>query len=353
MDKPKYSVPLIKDIKQIPHNGFNVISTFAGGGGSSTGYRMAGYKILLANEFVDEAQKTYKANKSDSTILDGSDIRDTSGLDFLDKVGLSPGDLDILDGSPPCASFSTAGSREKNWGKVKKYSDVSQRSDDLFFEFARVLSEIKPKVFVAENVSGLVKGSAKGYFIEILKKLKTCGYNVQAKLLDARWLGVPQARQRLIFIGVRNDIGLAPIFPKPLKYYYTLQDALSAANGKIEPETDIQKYAIYNEWKKMGSPGTQSQKYFQLVRPALNMPCPTVTATAGNSGAASVVHPIEPRNFSVSEIKSICSFPDDYDLTGSYSQSVERCGRAVPPIMMKNIAATIQSEILEKINGTS
>jgi DNA (cytosine-5)-methyltransferase 1 len=353
MEQPEYIVPLLSEIKNIQHNGFNVISTFAGGGGSSTGYRMAGYKILLANEFVEEAQKTYSCNKSSKTILNSSDLRKTTGYDFLEKVGLSPGQLDILDGSPPCASFSTAGSREKNWGKIKKYSDVSQRSDDLFFEFARVLSEIKPKVFVAENVSGLVKGAAKGYFIDILNKFKICGYNVEAKLLNAQWLGVPQSRQRLIFIGVRDDLGLRPVFPKPFKHYYTLKNALSAANSYIEPETNIKKYAIYKEWKKMGASGTKSKKYFQLVRPALNMPCPTVTATAGNPGAASVVHPLEPRKFSVSEIKSICSFPDDYDLTGNYSQSVERCGRAVPPVMMKSIAATIQTEILEKINGSS
>lgn len=88
------------------------------------------------------------------------------------------------------------------------------------------MRDLQPKVFVAENVSGLVKGTAKGYFIEILQALKACGYNVEAKLLDAQWLGVPQMRQRVIFVGVRNDLERAPTFPKPLSYRYSVRDAL-------------------------------------------------------------------------------------------------------------------------------
>ncbi len=112
----------------------------------------------------------------------------------------------MLDGSPPCASFSTAGKREEGWGKVKLYSDARQRTDDLFFEYARILKGLQPKVFVAENVAGLVRGTAKGYFKLILAELKDCGYRVEARLLDARWLGVPQMRERVIFVGVRNDL---------------------------------------------------------------------------------------------------------------------------------------------------
>jgi len=96
----------------------------------------------------------------------------------------------------------------------------------LFFEFIRLLDGLKPRVFVAENVSGLVKGVAKGVFLEILAKLKACGYRVGVKVLDAQWLGVPQARQRTIFIGVREDLGKPPVFPKPLPYRYTMREAL-------------------------------------------------------------------------------------------------------------------------------
>src|SRR5207248_5858022 len=130
-------------------------------------------------------------------------------------AGLTAGEVDVMEGSPPCASFSTAGKRQAGWGQVRPYSDTRQRTDDLFFEFARLVRGVRPKVFVAENVSGLVKGTAKGYFKEILRALKGCGYRVEARLLDAQWLGVPQVRQRIIFVGVREDLGVGPAFPKP------------------------------------------------------------------------------------------------------------------------------------------
>jgi site-specific DNA-cytosine methylase len=128
-----------------------------------------------------------------------------------------------------CAGFSTAGKRQAGWNQIRKYSDTRQRVDDLFFEFARLLEGVRPKTFMAENVSGLVKGVAKGYFKEILARLKGCGYRVEARLLDAQWLGVPQMRQRLFFVGVRDDLaarGLAPAFPRPLPYRYSVREAV-------------------------------------------------------------------------------------------------------------------------------
>ena len=194
------------EIAAVPWNGLNVVSTFSGCGGSCLGFRMAGYRVLWANEFIPAAAETYRANHP-TTILDTGDIRKVQPEAILKAIGLKAGELDAMEGSPPCASFSTAGKREKHWGKAKKYSDTVQRVDDLFFEYVRLLRGLRPKVFVAENVSGLVKGVAKGYFLEILGALKACGYRVGCKVLDAQWLGVPQARQRTIFIGVREDLG--------------------------------------------------------------------------------------------------------------------------------------------------
>jgi DNA (cytosine-5)-methyltransferase 1 len=319
-DKPPYRIPLMREISQIPHNGFNAVSTFSGCGGSSLGYRMAGFKVLWASEFIPAARETYKANAAPYTILDPRDIRQVTPEDILSAINMRPGELDLLDGSPPCSSFSTAGKRHKGWGEVKKYSDTKQRTDDLFFEFIRILKGLQPKTFVAENVSGLVKGSAKGLFKEILSALKGCGYRVSAKVLDAQWLGVPQARQRLIFVGVRSDLGLEPVHPKPLPYRYALRDVLPVLSSTIENECDISGYAIGKEWDKMAKPGTQSEKYFQLVRPDPDKPCPTVTQTAGITGAAGVTHPTERRKFSIAELKRICGFPDDFKVTGSYAQ---------------------------------
>lgn len=431
LNKPEYRVPTMAEIGAMPWNGYSVVSTFAGCGGSSTGYRMAGFRVLLASEFVEAARETYSANMRPGTILDGRDIRDVTADDLLQRIGMKPGELDVLDGSPPCASFSTAGKREKAWGTVKKYSDTEQRADDLFFEFARLVKGIRPKVFVAENVSGLVKGTAKGYFLEILAALKACGYRVEARLLDAQWLGVPQMRQRLIFVGVRDDLGIAPAHPAPLSYRYSIRDALpwlgkvvhdtsglygmgevtdrpsptitvgvnsinslnfkvqgpdapattlrrgvsapsrqsrgeelsidspipsvlagSKGSGphqfEIEEAADITRFAIGTEWDKLKA-GGKSKRYFSLTKPSPDTPSPTITAVGGSSSIAGVVHPTEKRKFSIMELRRICGFPDDFILKGTYAQQWERLGRAVPPVMMSHIAATVRDEILAKL----
>lgn len=404
------------EIAAVPWNGYTAVSTFSGCGGSSLGYKMAGFRVLWANEFIPAAQETYRANHP-ATILDTRDIRHVTGAHILNAIGLRPGDLDLFDGSPPCASFSTAGKRESGWGKVKAYSDTKQRTDDLFFEYARLVKEVHPKVFVAENVSGLVKGTAKGYFKIILQTLKECGYRVEARLLDAQWLGVPQMRQRVIFMGVRNDLPAMPAYPTPLPYRYSVRDALpfilaieeanglnSSGNGGhrflstdndkafptiqasrpeqvvtprayldkrgafgndgdctdtpaptilsdsvgthwIEGETDISRYAIGKEWDRLVM-GEQSKKYFQLVRPLLDDPCPTITQRGGDATVASVTHPTERRKFTIAELRRIGGFPDDFILTGTYAQQWERIGRAVPPVMMSHIAATIRDKVL-------
>lgn len=224
--KPPYSVMTMEEIRALPWNGFNAVSTFSGCGGSSTGYRMAGFRMLYASEFVPAAQDTYRANMEDYTFLDGRDIREVTASNLLNMAGVGMGEIDLFDGSPPCSAFSTAGKLDGGWGKVKKYSDTKQRVDDLFFEYVRLIKETQPRVFVAENVAGLVRGVAKGYFLMILKALKECGYQVTAKVLNAAWLGVPQVRNRLIFVGVRNDLAAVPVHPGPLPYQYTVRDAL-------------------------------------------------------------------------------------------------------------------------------
>jgi DNA (cytosine-5)-methyltransferase 1 len=232
----------MEQIAAIPLNGYRAISTFSGCGGSSLGYRMAGFKIVWANEFIKSAAASYRANFPETTI-DPRDIRQVTPAAILRATGLKKGELDLLDGSPPCASFSTAGKVARDWGKVKAYSETKQRTDDLFFEYIRILRGLAPKVFVAENVAGLVKGAAKGYFLEILAELKAAGYCVAARVLDAQWLGVPQSRTRLIFVGVRDDLNLLPAFPKPLAYRYSVRDALPEPFDSKGQEYDLSKPA--------------------------------------------------------------------------------------------------------------
>ena len=356
--KPKYSVPSMDDVRKAKgSNGFTMVSSFSGCGGSCLGFELAGFNLLWANEFIPEARETYRANHDD-VILDGRDVREVKGSEILEAIGLSVGELDLFEGSPPCSSFSMAGSREKAWGKVKSYSDSEQKSDDLFFEYSRLIKEIQPKTFIAENVSGLVRGTALGYFREILRDLRANGYQVEAKLLDASWLGVPQARKRIIFIGVRNDLvkkyKVAPAFPSPFDYQYSLNEALEEVpklDKYLDSETGkdigLERYAVGPEWDKTQI-GKASQKYFQLVKPHPSKPIPTITTKVGIVGAAAVVHPLEKRNFTLQELRLLSSFPADFILTGTYAQRCERIGRSVPPLMAKAIGETIAKEILSK-----
>lgn len=378
-DKPPYRVPTMAEIRALPWNGLNVVSTFSGCGGSCLGYRMAGYRVVWANEFVPIAQESYRANAAECCVLDCRDIRDVTADEILQASGLIQGDIDIFDVSPPCQAFSTAGKREKNWGKEKTYEHgATQCNENLFFEYVRLLNGLQPKVFVAENVSGLVKGTAKGMFIEIMTALRGCGYNVACRLLDAQWLGVPQARQRTIFVGVRNDLARDPVYPEPLPYRYTIRDACpwitrceTGPTGfgagslhtdkpaptvpasmqspysahKVEAEADISKYCTGLEWDKL-RPGQQSEKYFSLVKTDPDKPSPTICATHGSQGIASPTHPTERRKFAIAELKRICGFPDDFELKGSYAQQWERLGNSVPPVMMRHIAAVIHDQVL-------
>ncbi|WP_327385052.1 DNA cytosine methyltransferase [Streptomyces sp. NBC_01207] len=350
-DKPPYRVPSMEEIRALPWNGFTAASSFSGCGGSSLGYRLAGFRVGWASEFIPAAQDTYRANAAPHTVLDTRDIREVTGAEILAALGLAVGELDLWDGSPPCASFSTTGKGAAGWGETRKYSDAEQRTDDLFFEYARLIEELQPRTFVAENVSGLIKGAAKGYFKLILARLKAAGYRVEARLLDAARLGVPQARQRLIFVGVRDDLDASPVFPAPLPYAYTVTDAvagLAAPAGLThDPDTGYRLtfagLTSHDEWLLL-RPGQCSRKYLNLVRSHPHKPANTLIATFAPGRGPT--HWSEPRLFTLAELRRFSGFPDDFTLTGTHAQRSERIGRAVPPVMMAHIAGAVRDHVL-------
>ena len=227
-EKPPYRILDVAEIHALPRNGLTVISTFSGAGGSCLGFAWAGYQTVAACEFVEAARDTYRANFPGVPIYEG-DVRGVSGDELLALAGVDS--VDVLEGSPPCSSFSTAGKRSAHWGQVRSYSDTEQRTDDLFDEYLRLVGEIRPRAFVAENVAGLVKGVSKGYFREVIASARAKGYRVGARVLDAQWLGVPQRRTRVIIVGFRDDLDLEPVFPDPLPYRYTIRDALPWLDG--------------------------------------------------------------------------------------------------------------------------
>lgn len=359
---------------------FSVISTFAGGGGSSTGYRLAGGDVLLINEFVEAAIETYSANFPDTKVL-VDDIKKYSSQDFLDMAGIKKGELDILDGSPPCSAFSVAGKREKGWDKEKVYSDgkIQVAIEDLFYEFIRIAEGIQPKVIVAENVKGITFGEATKKLNAFINEFENIGYNVTYKVLNAADYGVPQARERTIFICVRNDIcdkiGLSwlninSIFPAPtVNKHVSLSQAISDIENDEQEvqmlldfvQSSYQKKFIepmpFNPEKVTKPSDKQFRDWnpkascFNMIRPSPDLPCPTLTQQGQKRGMSGVFHPAANRKLTVKECKRIMAFPEDFILTGDFDQQVERLGRAVAPLMYKATATSIYENILKEYNN--
>ena len=350
---------------------FTVISTFAGGGGSSTGYKLAGGNILAVNEFVESAIDTYKSNYPNTPILP-NDIKELTGHDLLKAAGIQQGELDILDGSPPCSAFSIAGKREKGWDKTKKYSDNKQvdNIEDLFFEFIRVAKDVQAKVIIGENVAGSTIGTAREYFNRIVNSFGDIGYEAVGKVLNAADYGTPQARQRCFFVAIRNDVmddvGInfmnmeSTIYPDAHSKQPTLREAIEDIENDPEEEQmllDFVQGSFQKKWiellpfsppkhRKPSDPEfidiNPKQSMFNMIRPAPDLPSHTLT----QAGLSGVFHYNSNRKLTIKELKRVMGLPDDFKLQGDFDQQAERVGRMVAPLMMKELSGNIYKNIL-------
>jgi DNA (cytosine-5)-methyltransferase 1 len=330
----------LKDDLKVPYHGKKIFGTFVCGGGSTMGYKLAGFDHLGGVEFTDHYSKIYKHNhKPKHFYLE--DIREFNKRTDLPNELYS---LDMLDGSPPCAAFSTAGAREKNWGKVKEYEGKQQVKDDLVYVYCETIEKLKPKVFLLENVSGLAKGNAKLYLKNIVQRLSK-DYEVQVFLLYAASMGIPQIRNRIFVIGHRKEFKLPKLemnFKVPqlgfevTKKYWDL-------GGK-----DISKYSIGKLYDEIEI-GNSHKKRFNLCKPALHKPCFTVTESCSGveSGTAGIVHPLQKRGLNIEEVRMLCTFPKDYDFLDT--NAISTMGRSVLPVMMANISHQIYLQWLSKI----
>lgn len=286
-------------------NAPTVISTFAGAGGSSLGYSMAGFRELLAVEWDDNAVQTFALNFPDVPIYHG-DIAKLSVDEVLRRTGLQPRELDVFDGSPPCQGFSTAGKRM-----------IDDPRNQLFREYVRLLRGLQPKIFVMENVSGMVKGKMKLVFVEILKELKASGYRVSARLLNAMYFSVPQSRERMIFIGVREDLGIEPSHPKAeskeIGIRSALSDVIATRSMKINP---------WIKHPRAAATVTKTDSDYQFL---------TISGI---------------RKPTISEVSMLGSFPFQYQWN---KDAWARIGNSVPPLFMRSIAQHLRQEILAKI----
>lgn len=360
---------------------FTVISTFAGGGGSSTGYRAAGGHVLLANEFIPEAVRTYKRNYPD-TVVDTRDIRkfinDTgSVIALLAGLGLCIGECDIFDGSPPCSEFSIAGNGPTDPTVMKAYSDSKQRDiSGLPLDFVRLALIVRPRTIVMENVPELAS-RGKDILEGIVRALGE-HYLVAWRVLNAKDYGVPQARRRLFVIAVRKDVGskvgilrdrdVERVFPNPTYMHETIR---SAFEDLVQSPDELRPWftSVRTSWLEAAiqrlprNPAKHTRpsnidptetKNFTLTRCAWDLHAPTLTVTGQQpSGLAGCVHPEQDRKFSIPEMKRLFGLPDDFYLSGSVAQGAERICRMVPPPLTAAIAESIYERVLRPYHEAS
>lgn len=360
-------------------NKFKVVSTFAGGAGSSTGYCLAGGNVVLANDFVPEAARTYRANFPDC-IIDPRDIREISGSDeavaaFLAAAGLKPGDVDMLDGSPPCKEFSTAGRGIGDQDVMRPYSDVEQNNiASLPFDLTDLVLRARPKVFVCENVPALAS-RGKEVLEGVLRALRFTGgraYYADSMVLTASDFGVPQKRRRLFIIAVRKDVGdlvginsdaaVRDVFPAPTKVGVSVRSAL---DGLVQRHEDIWPWvrsAMVPSLAKLlrilpKNPPRPTRlahiipdftSHYTLTRCSWERPAPTmVVAGQQPDGLTGAIHPEHDRKFTLPELKRLTGLPDDFVLTGTLGQASERVCRMVPPFLTQAIAESIYENVLK------
>lgn len=355
---------------------FTVFSTFAGGGGSSIGYRLAGGKVVGANEFVPEAARTYRKNFPE-TFVDTRDIREVlrDGVHgLLAGIGFHRGEIDILDGSPPCSEFSVAGTGIKDQSIVRPYSDVKQRGiATLPFDFMELARGLKPKTVVCENVPALATRYP-DLLERILDTLRYDGgerrYCATSMVLAADDFGVPQARKRLFLIGIRKDVADAVgirsdrsvlgIFPIPKSSPLTIRDALAGLQQTWQQIEPWRKSAACRlgglirrlpkcpaKHLRLSDIDPNDHSNFTLRRCAWDLPAPTLVVSGQKpDGLTGALHPEFDRKFTIPELNRLSGLPDDYALTGTLSQAAERICRMVPPFLTKAIAESIYDKVL-------
>ena len=335
-------------LDSVKKNGINVMSTFACGGGSSMGYKRAGCNVIAANDIDPEMAWHYKKNINPKHYF-LCPIKDLLTADLPSELF----SLDILDGSPPCSTFSMAGSREKAWGKKKHFREgqAEQVLSELFFDYLDLVERLKPKVAIAENVKGMLIGNAKGYTKMVMNRFREIGYRPQLFLLNAADCGVPQRRERVFFCALRNDIDLPPLKLAPKHRWISAGEATAdvqiLTNEEKKAEALAEKSLLYWKHTEAGKSLKEGVKkitgresWFNHVKLSSSNPAPSITTQH-----QCFYHWSEPRNISYREYKRIGSFPDDYqaktDLIGKYM-----IGMSVPPKMTEAVARAVCSQWL-------
>ena len=374
---------------------FNYITFFAGGGGSSCGYKLAGGDVRFVNEFQQIAMDDYLANfpKTPHHICD--DIKNITGKQIMEMTGLKVGELDLLDGSPPCPPFSMSGTKQKGWGKEKTAYGMKQKNiEDLTWEQIRIAGEMMPKIIICENVKGLTMEYAREHLMRMVNDFEALGYTTVYKVLKGHNHGVPQKRERVFIVSVRNDvldkIGVpfmileSLIFPEPEEHVTTIKDAIwdiqqnnenaFEAVELCESMTKSAKYKwmkrlpknpekvvsvgddVVGPWydkviehrKKWGkSIPDRKSSFFQSRRVPWNQASHTLSEQGLQTSLAVHLHPEEDRVYTTKEAARLMTLPEDYKFTGTLNEKLARIGLMVAPLQMKYLADKVYENILK------
>jgi DNA (cytosine-5)-methyltransferase 1 len=286
----------------------NFISLFCGCGGSSLGYVQSGFNNIISVDNNSLACKNYSLNFPNSKVFD-KDISTINPQNLLKLSGLKVGELDLLDSSPPCQGFSVAGKRL-----------INDSRNDLFFQVKRFILELQPKTFIIENVDGLLKGPMKGVFNKIIDDLSTLNYRIKWKSMNSLYYGVPQSRQRLIIMGVRNDLNKEPVFPEHSDHIEFIGDVIKGIDFHSRGQFD----------KKLK--GVNSFAY-------------TITKTPSMFFIENGIK----RQPTIDELKILQGFPQDFKLLGTFNEQWGMIGNSVPPPLTCRIGKTLMKEIFNKL----
>jgi len=375
---------------------FSYISFFAGGGGSSAGYKLAGGDCRFVNEFQQVAVDTYLANWPDTPHICG-DIKNVTGKQIMEMTGIKKYELDILDGSPPCPPFSMSGTKKAGWGKEKMAYGMKQKNiEDLTWEMIRIAGEMMPKVIICENVKGLTMEYAKQHLDRMVTDFEALGYSTTFKVLNGIHFGVPQKRQRVFIVSVRNDvledIGMpwmlvSSLFPDGADEEPSVEDAIG--DLRLDNENSVEAHELREIMKKSAkykwlkrlpknpdkvmSVGDdivgpfydkliahrtkwgkevpeRKTSFFQSRRVPWHQASHTLSEQGLQTSLAVNLHPDEDRGYTTKEAKRLMSLPEDYILTGTLNERLARIGLMVAPMMMKYVAASIYEKVLEPYN---
>lgn len=342
----------LSDIKNVKQNGLKVFSCFSCGGGSTMGYKLAGFDVIGNNEIDPKMNEIYKENHNPKFNF----LEPIQSFKNRNDIPEELYNLDILDGSPPCSSFSTSGKRHKLWGKEKKFREgqAKQVLDTLFFDFIELAEKLQPKVIIAENVRGIILGKAKKYTVEILESLDAAGYYATYNLLNASKMGVPQSRERVFFSAIRKDLYNGELVEgQPVINFSQDQEVITL--GEITNPEDEGK-GLSELFQMLWDRRIPSDKTFASINKRVrnknscfsnriapaDKACPTIT-----SKRAGITLYDHPRCLSFNELLKAGSFPKDFNFLKQDPYYV--VGMSVPPLMTYEVSKTIKSQWLDKI----